>query len=97
MKYPYAILGVEEDASDSDIRAAYLQKIQRFSPEEHPKQFQEITEAFSLIRDEISRAKLSVFGMLPNNSKVRLSSFMTGDDHRKRVGVDAWLDLIKQK
>lgn len=66
MQYPYMVLGIEEDASPEEIRRAYLEKIRNNPPERSADRFQEINEAYALIKDELSVAKLNLFG-LPGN------------------------------
>jgi curved DNA-binding protein CbpA len=58
---PYLILGVPPEATDSDVRRAYLEGVRRFPPEHAPEQFQAISRAYEQIRDETSRLKLLLF------------------------------------
>jgi DnaJ-class molecular chaperone len=95
MKYPYDILGITEDAANTEIRSAYLKKIQYYTPEKFPKQFQDIVEAYGSVKDVLSRAKLSVFGILPKDADLRIKDIITRQTDRKRIGINNWLELMK--
>ena len=96
MKYPYIVLGVPENATDAEIRNSYLAKIKEFSPERYPEKFQDIAEAYDMIRDELSRAKLSVFGMKHEENNIKLSQMLIENkNRRKKIGVDKWLRILK--
>lgn len=63
MKYPYAILGVPENATQQEIRQAYLELLRKFPPEQAPDKFQELRDAWQLVADDVARARLAVFGL----------------------------------
>ena len=63
MRSPYLILGVTEQASDNDIKQAYLQKVKQFPPDHHHEQFQEIQQAYQLIKDFSARTKYALFNI----------------------------------
>jgi preprotein translocase subunit Sec63 len=50
MTDPFAVLGVDEDASDETIRQHYLALVRRFPPDREPDRFQEIRQAYEAIR-----------------------------------------------
>jgi curved DNA-binding protein CbpA len=52
---PYVILRVAPQATDAEIRQAYLQAIRDFPPEREPEQFQKIAHAYEQIRDDAAR------------------------------------------
>ncbi|RYD69751.1 MAG: molecular chaperone DnaJ [Verrucomicrobiaceae bacterium] len=58
---PYLILGVPPEATDADIRRAYLDGIRRFPPEHAPEQFQALAKAYEQVRDESRRLRLLLF------------------------------------
>lgn len=43
---PFAVLGVEPGASETDIKRAYTRLIRRFKPEHAPEQFRRVREAY---------------------------------------------------
>jgi Ca-activated chloride channel homolog len=60
---PYLILGLSPNASDDDIKKSYRKLAQRLHPDKNPNnsavlsQFQEISEAYSLLSDYDARKK----------------------------------------
>jgi len=63
----FDILGVHIDASDDEIKKAYLQKVRIYSPEQAPDEFQKIRSAFELINSEEKRIKYQLFNNdMPN-------------------------------
>ncbi len=61
MKTPYAILKVAEQATDAEIKQAYLQKVKQFPPDHYHQQFQQIHQAYEAIKDLSSRTKYALF------------------------------------
>ena len=95
MKYPYTVLGLPENTADTEIRNSYLAKIKEFPPEKYPEKFQDIAEAYDMIKDELSRAKLSVFGMKHEGNNIKLSQMLIeSKKKRKKIGVDSWFKLL---
>ncbi len=60
MKTAYQILDVSTDASDQEIKQAYLTQIKRYPPEQK-EQFQSIHQAFLAIKDRKSRLSYQLF------------------------------------
>jgi curved DNA-binding protein CbpA len=58
---PYSILGVSEQATDADIKQAYLQRVKDCPPDRDPARFREIQEAFEAIKDEDCRLRHALF------------------------------------
>ena len=61
MKSPYKILEVTEQASDSDIKQAYLQKVKLNPPDRDHEKFQQIHSAYETIKNATSREKYALF------------------------------------
>ena len=61
MKTPYEILEVTENASDSEIKQAYLQKVKLNPPDRDHEKFQQIHSAYEAIKDITSREKYALF------------------------------------
>ncbi len=61
MKTPYEILEVPEQASDAEIKQAYLQKVKQFPPDHHHEQFQRVQQAYETIKDLESRTQYALF------------------------------------
>ena len=51
MKTPYEILEVAEQASDSEIKQAYLQKVKLNPPDRDHEKFQQIHSAYETIKN----------------------------------------------
>jgi DnaJ-class molecular chaperone len=68
----FDILGVNIDASDGEIKKAYLQKVRIYSPEQAPDEFQKIRSAFELINSEEKRIKYQLF----NNDMPDICAFL---------------------
>ena len=97
MVYPYLTLNVLETASSEEIRAAYLKLVHKFSPEHNPEKFQEISDAYELIKDEIGRSKLKVFGVpRKKNNELNPSSFIDllpkPEIKRIKIGKATWIE-----
>ena len=99
MKYPYAILGVSENATQEEIRRAYLERLKEFPPEKDPSRFQEVTDAWHLVENEMARARLKVFGIPQNNfSDMKMRDILSSDKGAlRRPGMAFWLKLLKQE
>jgi len=92
---PYAVLCVGQDADDEGIRAAYLARLKQFPPDRAPAQFEQIRDAYELLRDRRRRAQYMLFSADP---EAPLSSLLTGmDSGRQYVGPGPWLAVLKEK
>jgi len=63
----YEVLGVSEDASQEEIKAAYRKKAKRYHPDSNSEaadeqQFQKINKAYEVLSDEEKRKKYDRFG-----------------------------------
>ena len=61
MKTPYEILEVAEQATDSEIKQAYLQKVKLNPPDRNHEKFQQIHAAYETIKNATSREKYALF------------------------------------
>ena len=43
---PTDVLGISPEATDEDIRAAYLLKVREYPPDRSPEQFEKVREAY---------------------------------------------------
>ncbi len=61
MKTPYEILEISEQASDEQVKQAYLAMVRRYPPELKPHMFQKIFSAYDLISSEEKRLAYRLF------------------------------------
>jgi curved DNA-binding protein CbpA len=91
---PYAVLGVSPDADDERIRAAYLVKLKQYPPDRSPAEFEQVRDAYDLLRDRRRRAQHTLFSVDPD---APLESLLVGmDNDRKFAGPGPWLAVLKE-
>lgn len=61
MQTPYEILGVAAEASDAEIKQAYLRKVKDNPPDRDQARFQTIHKAYEAIKDRKSRLDYDLF------------------------------------
>jgi DnaJ-class molecular chaperone len=61
MKTPYQILNVTAEASDTEIKQAYLQKVKDNPPDHDKHKFQSIHDAYTAVKDVKSRLSYELF------------------------------------
>jgi len=54
---PIEVLGISRDATDEEIRAAYLLKVREHPPDRSPEQFEQIRDAYEVLRDPRRRLR----------------------------------------
>jgi curved DNA-binding protein CbpA len=92
---PYAVLGLDPGAEDEQIRAAYLAKLKQFPPDRSPAEFEQVRDAYELLRDRRRRTQHTLFSV---NPEARLESLVDGvDNDRKFVGPGLWLAVLKER
>ena len=64
MNTPYDILEVSIDASDAEIKQAYLRQIKKHPPDQEPDQFRLIHDAYLAIKDKKCRLSYELFTLL---------------------------------
>ncbi|NCC49885.1 MAG: hypothetical protein EOM20_01590 [Spartobacteria bacterium] len=65
MKDPYITLGIHEKVTDQDVQDAYHRCLRKYPPEENPRKFADISEAYELIRTDYDRRDYFLGGPLP--------------------------------
>ena len=94
MKTPYDILDVTHDATDSDIKQAYLQQVKRYPPEREQEKFQQIHAAFNAIKDKKSRLSYELF----NYTEVNFDELLETAFHTESpvlIGTDIFDKLLQ--
>jgi curved DNA-binding protein CbpA len=92
---PTEILGVSADATDDEIRAAYLSKVQEHPPDRSPEQFELIRDAYEALRDPRRRLQQQLFGGDPAAPFVTLLD--ASQPSRRFAGPHAWRDVLRGK
>jgi curved DNA-binding protein CbpA len=92
---PYRVLGIARGAEDEQIRAAYLAKVKQFPPDRSPGEFEQVRDAYELLRDRRRRAQYTLFSANPD---APLESLLEGmDNQRQFVGPGPWLAVLKER
>ena len=92
---PRQILGVAPEATDEDIRAAYLRKVKAHPPDRAPAEFERVRDAYEVLRDPRRRTRDLLFSGDP---LPRMESLLEGRQARRRfVGPKPWLAALKEK
>lgn len=92
---PFKRLGVAQNATDDEIRLAYLQKIKEFSPEQDPETFRLIHQAFEAIKTEQKRQEYALFS-LPDISLDDLVDIALQVEHRNQLDPDYFFQLLNE-
>jgi len=92
---PHEILCVPANASEEEIRAAYLSKVKEFPPDRSPEEFERIRDAYDTLRDPRRRAQT----MLQSPGfDAPLVSLLDGYRQRRIfAGQQPWREVLKNK
>jgi len=92
----YLIFDLPTDASEEDIRQAYLQKVKKYTPEKDPKQFRKITEAYENIKNKRTRIhnQLHSIGNISDCEEKLFELAKIKPLKRKPIGL---LDMFKEQ
>jgi curved DNA-binding protein CbpA len=92
---PYLVLGLERGAEDEAIRAAYLAKLKQFPPDRAPEEFEQVRDAYDLLRDRRRRARHTLFSVNPD---APLETLLEGmGNQRHFAGPGPWLAVLKER
>jgi len=90
---PRKILGVSVNATQEEIRAAYLRKIKEHPPESSSEEFERIRDAWDTLRDPRRHARSLLLADDPEAPFTSLVSDKTRNRHF--VGPEVWLAALK--
>jgi curved DNA-binding protein CbpA len=90
-----ALLNVTASASDADLRAAYLEQVRQHPPDRDADLFEQIRDAYDLLRDPGARALRILDG--PDPAAPLASLLNDKKPARCFVGSQLWIDLLKEK
>jgi curved DNA-binding protein CbpA len=95
MMDPREVLGVNQDAVEEEIRAAYVRQVKEHPPDRTPEEFERIRDAYDSLRDPRRRMRdrlLSVDPFVPFVSIIELKA-----RPRRFAGPQPWLEVLKGK
>ena len=90
---PREVLGVNQDAGEEEIRAAYVRKVKEHPPDRTPEEFERIRDAYDSLRDPRRRMRdrlLSVDPFVPFVSVIELQA-----PKRQFAGPQPWLKVLE--
>lgn len=92
---PYEILGISVNASEQEIRAAYLHKVKEFPPDKSPQDFERVRDAFEALHDPRKRAR----AMLVSTAFAEPLATLIDARPAQRVfaGPQLWREVLKTK
>lgn len=90
---PWDVLGVPLTADDQEIREAYLRLVKAYPPDQSPKAFEAIRDAYATLHDARQRFHYQVLAARPTPSFVNLLDECA--QTRRFVGPNPWLDVIR--
>lgn len=88
------VLDVPDNASNEEIRAAYLKKVKQYPPDRYPDEFESIRDAFNLLSNDKKKLQLTVLSADPNAPVSSLLDSLSTE--KKYVGPRAWLEALKE-
>lgn len=91
---PWQVLEVEPGAGDSEIRSAYLAKVQEFPPDRAPEEFEQVRDAYESLKDPLRRAELMLEAA---GLQAPVAAIMEGlRPTRRFIGPRRWLQLLRE-
>ena len=89
-------LGVSAQATDAELRAAYVEKVRQHPPDRDPDAFERIRDAYNRLRDPRVRAQRVLDAPRPDGPLIDLLE-NANPARRRFVGPQPWLDLLREK
>lgn len=65
MNDPYLTLGIDQDADDAAVEAAYLEGIKRYPPDRDARRFEALRRAYETLRTRRDRLAYELFDTTP--------------------------------
>jgi len=98
MLFSYLIFDLTHDATEKEIRQAYLEKVKKFTPEKAPDRFRLLTQAYEDIKNDRTRIynQLHPFEHISDSEDKLFELAKVKPLKRKRLGLNALLDAQKK-
>lgn len=94
MNNDYKILGLEQGASQAEIKKAYFKMVRRYSPESDPEQFQKIRKAYENLKDGQTKTDGPVFPPLSNPQAIKMMQQI--QLYRKEKDITRYRDCCEE-
>lgn len=92
---PYQLIGVDANSDDQDIRKAYLQKLRQYPPAQNQHKFQQIRQAYDLIKDEESRISARLFHVCEITPETIAEALELQHPETQRINLETFQTTIK--
>jgi DnaJ-class molecular chaperone len=94
MLFNYLVFDLPLDATEDEIRQAYLENVKKYPPEKDPQRFRKLTQAYEDIKNNRVRIhnQLHPFENISNSEEKLFELAKVKPLKRRRMGL---LDLIK--
>ncbi|MFI5379665.1 MAG: DnaJ domain-containing protein [Tepidisphaerales bacterium] len=89
------LLGVSAEAGEAEIRAAYMENVRRHPPDREPELFEQLRDAYELLKDPRTRARRVLAGPDPTAPLASMLDDIAAP--RKFVGTALWMEVLKEK
>lgn len=89
------VLGIRLNATDEEIRTAYLEKVKEHPPDRSPEEFERIRDAYETLRDPRRRMREI---LQARESGPQIAGLFEGMRQELQfTGPDPWLEVLKGK
>jgi curved DNA-binding protein CbpA len=92
---PREVLGIDAEAGEEEIRAAYLRKVKEYPPDRSPGEFERVRDAYEILRDPRNRTRAMLVGADPKQPLVSLLDGLK--PKRQFTGPEPWLAVSREK
>ena len=90
---PAEILGVDPEAPEAEVRAAYLRAVRLYPPERHPAEFEAVRDAYEALKDPRSRARARLTRDDP--AAPLAPRYTDAGSTRPFLGPGPWLEALR--
>lgn len=94
---PYEILGIDQKASNTDIKNAYFKNVREFTPEKHSDKFKDIRAAYERLRDDKSRAETDTFMLNVPYSEFIIEHPEDDWEYKPKIDLDSVCQRINEE
>lgn len=94
MTTPYQLLGVSDQATDAEIKLAYLNRIKDNPPDRDQERFQQIQQAYESIKDNDSRLSYELFHLPESDFNELLDHAFRQNSELKAISPEDFFKLL---